>query len=197
VLGLLVFRVVWGFVGSSTAQFANFIRGPAIVWRYGATLAQRAPSNGVGHNPIGALSVVALLLVVGSQVVTGLFAVDVDGLETGPLSDRVSFDQGRWFAELHNVSFTTLQALVVLHLAAVLFYLLYKRDNLIGPMITGRRRTTGAAMKRAPAWQRRGNIMNDPKSSLEVGTCRSDQTPHWLRVSCGRRLRRRHRPSCP
>lgn len=150
VLGLVVFRALWGFFGSSTARFASFVRGPAAVWTYAASLGRRVPGEGLGHNPIGALAVIALLLIVTGQIVTGLFAVDVDGLESGPLSDRVTFDQGRWFAELHEVSFVVLQAVVVLHIVAVLFYLFYKRDNLIAPMITGSRRTTGPAMTRAP-----------------------------------------------
>jgi cytochrome b len=74
------------------------------------------------------------------QVTTGLFAVDVDAIEAGPLSDRVDFDTGRLLAKWHHWSFTALEALVVLHLAAVAFYLAYKRLELIGPMVTGRRR---------------------------------------------------------
>lgn len=153
VLGLVVFRLLWGFVGSSTARFANSLRSPAEIWRYGASLGRRTPGAGVGHNPIGALSVIALLLSVAAQVTTGLFAVDVDGLESGPLSDRVSFEQGRWFADMHDLSFSILLVLVVLHLVAILFYLLYKRDNLIAPMITGRRRTTGPGLTRVPLWR--------------------------------------------
>jgi cytochrome b len=84
------------------------------------------------------------------QVVTGLFAVDVDGIESGPLSDRVSFDAGRWSAELHEAGFAILQVLVTLHILAILFYLLYKRQNLIGPMITGRRFGDGPGLAKAP-----------------------------------------------
>jgi cytochrome b len=91
------------------------------------------------------------LLIVAAQVVTGLFAVDIDGLESGPLSDRVSFDEGRRFAEIHEISFSILQVLVAVHIAAILFYLYYKRNNLIVPMITGKRPAMGAGMTRAPA----------------------------------------------
>jgi cytochrome b len=151
ILGLLIFRLIWGVIGSSTARFANFVKGPAAVARYASSLGRRSPGGGIGHNPIGALSVLALLLVMIFQVVTGLFAIDVDGLESGPLTDRVSFDQGRWLAELHEIGFALLQLLVALHIAAILFYLFYKRDNLIGPMISGRRRTAdGGGMIGAP-----------------------------------------------
>ncbi|TVV75847.1 Ni/Fe-hydrogenase 1 b-type cytochrome subunit [Sphingomonas solaris] len=152
ILGLLIFRILWGFIGSSTARFSAFVRGPAEIRRYAGTLRKRAPGAGVGHNPVGALSVLALLLVIMVQVGTGLFAVDVDGIESGPLSERVSFDQGRLLAEVHEISFTVLQVLVVLHVFAILFYLLYKRDNLVGPMIVGGRKTGDVArgMTRAP-----------------------------------------------
>lgn len=150
ILGLVTFRILWGFIGSSTARFTNFVKGPGAILRYAGSLHERTPGKAIGHNPIGALSVLALLLVTIVQVATGLFAVDVDGIESGPLADRVSFDQGRWLAALHRGSFTALQILVALHVVAILFYLFYKRDNLIGPMITGRRKGGGATMARAP-----------------------------------------------
>jgi cytochrome b len=88
-----------------------------------------------------------------AQVVTGLFTVDTDGLESGPLSDRVSFETGRVFAQWHEWSFTAIQVLVVLHLAAIIFYLVHKRSNLIGPMITGRRTLAeDPGLKFAPVW---------------------------------------------
>lgn len=146
VFGLLAFRVLWGFFGPSTARFASFVKGPRAVRLYVGTLRSRTTAGGVGHNPLGALSVIVLLLILCTQVGTGLFAVDVDGIESGPLSDWVSFNRGRSLALLHHVCFTALQVLVVLHVAAVLFYLVYKRDNLIWPMITGKRRSDAAGM---------------------------------------------------
>ena len=89
-LALVVFRVYWGFVGSSSARFNHFIKGPSSVFRY-----VRGPSpESLGHNPLGALSVIALLVLLLTQVTLGLFAVDVDGLESGPLSHLVSFEAG-------------------------------------------------------------------------------------------------------
>ncbi|MCR5875268.1 cytochrome b/b6 domain-containing protein [Phenylobacterium sp. J426] len=121
---------------------------------YARSLPERAPSNVAGHNPLGGWSVVALLLVLAAQVATGLFVVDVDGLDGGPLSHLVSFEAGRTLAEVHELIFRVLQALIVLHVAAVLFYLLYKRTNLIAPMITGRRSfPEDPGLAGAPVWR--------------------------------------------
>lgn len=139
VLALAAFRIYWGFAGGGAARFSHFVKGPKAMLAYARTLHHRNAAATVGHNPVGAVSVLALLLNLITQVVSGLFAVDVDGLESGPLSYLVSFDVGRIFAKLHEISFTILQGLVGMHIAAVVFYLLYKRVNLIGPMITGRR----------------------------------------------------------
>ncbi|MBW8815643.1 MAG: cytochrome b/b6 domain-containing protein [Caulobacterales bacterium] len=139
VLGLVIFRVYWGFAGAGAARFASFVKGPRATLAYLATVPRRTPSGTPGHNPLGALSILAILVALALQTVTGLFAVDVDGIESGPLSDRVSFETGRRLAELHEQAFTALEALIALHVAAVLFYLVWKRTDLVGPMITGRR----------------------------------------------------------
>lgn len=142
-LGLLVFRLYWGFAGSSTARFANFVRGPGAILAYlrqmPARVADRSPIATPGHNPLGALSVIALLALLLAQVALGLFAVDVDGIESGPLSHLVSFDAGRACAEFHEDLFDVLLVLIALHVAATLFYLICKRDNLIAAMIHGHR----------------------------------------------------------
>ncbi len=140
IVGLLAFRIYWGFVGSGAARFSNFLKGPRGTLAYLGTLGGRSPSETPGHNPLGALSVVAILLVLLVQVGTGLFAVDIDAFEAGPMSDRVSFETGRAIAEVHELSFKVLQVLTALHVAAVLFYLVWKRTDLVGPMITGYRR---------------------------------------------------------
>lgn len=138
VLGLVTFRLIWGVVGSDTARFTHFVRGPRAAWTYARTLPARAAEAAYGHNPLGGWSVVAMLLALIAQVGLGLFAVDTDGLESGPLSDYVGFDTGRRAAHLHHLSFNILLALVALHVAAVAFYALWKRRNLVLPMITGR-----------------------------------------------------------
>lgn len=141
ILALLVFRVFWGFAGPRTARFATFVRGPGAVLAYMKGLGRRTGHAADGHNPLGGWSVVAMLAVIGLMVVAGLFAVDVDGFESGPLADYVSFDQGRTAAELHETVFNGVLALVALHVAAVVFYLVWKRQNLVRPMITGSRKS--------------------------------------------------------
>jgi cytochrome b len=154
VLGLLAFRLAWGVVGSASARFSQFVKGPGTTLAYLRTLPGRAAGEVTGHNPLGALSVLAILAVLAVQVTTGHFAVDVDAIEAGPLSDRVDFDTGRLFAKWHHWSFTALQVLVVLHLAAVAFYLVYKGADLVGPMVTGRRRfPADPGLSFAPAWR--------------------------------------------
>jgi cytochrome b len=134
-LGLIAFRVIWGFAGGSTARFRTFLRSPMQVIAYMRSTSpeRRKP----GHNPIGGYSVALMLLLVLLQIITGLFAVDVDGLESGQLSHLVSFDQGRLAAEIHEISFTLLQIVVAIHVLAILFYLVVRKRNLIRPMVTG------------------------------------------------------------
>lgn len=154
IVGLVVFRILWGFVGSRTARFASFLKGPAQTAAYLKTLPNRAPADGPGHNPLGAWSVVAMLGVLAVQVTTGLFAVDLDAFEAGPLSDRVSFDLGRRIAGWHELSFRVLQVLVAVHVLAIAYYLIWKRTNLISAMFTGRRRfATDPGLAFAPAWR--------------------------------------------
>lgn len=154
VLGLLVFRIFWGFTGGSTARFGSFLKGPAAVAAYARTLFRPDTAALPGHNPMGGWSVLAMLVALVCQVVFGLFAVDVDGIESGPFSQYVSFDLGRQFAEWHEISFNVLLALIALHLAAVVFYLVVKRDNLIGAMVTGRRLMASEPkdIRFAPPW---------------------------------------------
>jgi cytochrome b len=133
-LGLLAFRLVWGFAGGSTARFTHFLQSPQGVLRH---LRRPADPSTAGHNPLGGYSVVAMLAALITQVVSGLFAVDVDGLESGPLSYLISFDQGRAAAEVHEIAFTVIQVLVLLHILAIIYYRLRGRRLLI-PMITGR-----------------------------------------------------------
>jgi len=154
VIGLLVFRILWGFCGSGSARFSSFVKGPRATLAYMRTLPLRAHMATPGHNPLGALSVLAILGLLLLQVVTGLFSVDVDGLESGPLSDRVDFDTGRAFAAVHHLSFNALQALILLHVAAVIFYAVYKRADLVRPMVTGRAKvTTDPGLTFAPVWR--------------------------------------------
>ena len=134
-LGLVTFRIYWGFFGSSTARFRQFVRGPRAVAGY----LRGAWNVAAGHNPLGALSVLALIVLLLAQVMLGLFAVDVDGIESGPLSLYVSFETGRLAAEWHEDVFNVLMAMVVLHILAIAWYRLVKKEKLVEAMIHGTR----------------------------------------------------------
>ena len=151
-LGLLVFRIYWGFAGSSSARFAMFVRGPGSVVSYLRGSGEQL--RDAGHNPLGGWSVAAMLTLMFAQVLIGLFVSDVDGIESGPLSHLVSFDASRTLAEIHEIVFNAILALAALHIAAILFYLLARRDNLIVAMLTGKRRVARmTAMTPVPAWR--------------------------------------------
>lgn len=135
VLTLLIFRLLWGVFGSSTARFANFVRGPKAVMAYLRDMRGWQP---VGHTPLGAISVLALLVALKFQVVTGLIQTDDDGLVEGPLAHLVSFDTAEAAHDMHELVFNVLLGLVGLHVAAILFYRLVLGKNLARPMVTGR-----------------------------------------------------------
>ena len=139
-LGLLVFRIYWGFAGPETARFAQFVKGPRAVIGYMPKLLKPNYRAAFGHNPLGALSVVAILGALITQVTLGLFASDTDGLYSGPLSSYVDYDVSKDAGDLHEDAFNILLILIGLHIAAIFFYLVVKRINLIGPMLTGRRK---------------------------------------------------------
>jgi cytochrome b len=136
ILTLVLFRVVWGVIGSEPSRFKTFLKGPATVWRYAATTLRREPECHLTHNPLGGWSVAALLIVLLVQAGTGLFAND-DIATEGPLYGWVSKATSDWITQAHEFNAGIIEALIALHLAAVLFHLLYKRVNLIVPMLTG------------------------------------------------------------
>lgn len=150
-LALVLFRLIWGLIGSSTARFAGFLRGPRAVLAY----LQGRGAPYFGHNPIGGWSVAAMLLLLAVQVGLGLFASDEDGLNAGPLAHFVSYDTARTLAHRHETIFYVLLGVVVVHVAAIFYYLLARRDNLIGPMVTGRRVAIGDedAFIPVPLWR--------------------------------------------
>ncbi|WP_298932706.1 cytochrome b/b6 domain-containing protein [uncultured Ramlibacter sp.] len=135
VLALLLFRIVWGFIGGRWSRFAAFLYSPASVFNH--LRGRPHPDHLVGHNPLGAGSVFAMLVFLLAQVATGLVSDDEIGF-TGPLNRLVSTGQGLLATWYHKqVGQWVLIALVVLHVAAILYYLLRKKDNLVRPMLTG------------------------------------------------------------
>ena len=137
---LLIFRVTWGFVGSRTARFSSFVKGPATIFAHLAVLLQKKTETPyLGHNPLGGWSIVAMLLVLFVQVASGLFAND-DILTEGPLYVWVSKETSNLLTWVHLINRFVLVALIAIHIFAVFFYFFFKRENLIVPMITGRKR---------------------------------------------------------
>lgn len=140
VIGLLIFRLIWGFLGPANARFASFVTGPGAVLRYVRSLPTREAKPYPGHNPLGALSVLALLLVLGTQAATGLFVDPEDYINVGPLAESVSTAWNRFALGWHHRLGAVVMVLVVLHLGAILFYRFWKNEDLVTPMITGRRK---------------------------------------------------------
>jgi cytochrome b len=132
ILTLVVFRLLWGLFGSSTARFASFVRGPTAVLRY-----LRGEWRGMGHTPLGALSIIALLADAALQVGLGLFAEDPDGIYAGPLAPFVSSNTSDAIRDWHEANSYVLLSLIGLHIGAIIVFRLQGR-HLTKPMITGR-----------------------------------------------------------
>lgn len=131
ILGLIAFRIAWGVVGSTYARFANFFPKPSSILAY-----LRGQWHGIGHNPLGAFSVLGLLALIALQVGTGLFAND-DIAFNGPLFSLIGKELSDRLTSIHRLSSNGLIALIVLHLVAIMFYAYVKKNNLVMPMITG------------------------------------------------------------
>lgn len=145
--GLILFRILWGFVGSRTARFTHFIKGPGAVIAYLKTVFARKPSHAYGHNAGGGLMVLVLLLAVGIQAFSGLFNAD-DVVFEGPFYDNVSEATAKFAGFVHGRLFNILLALIALHVLVIAVYLVWKRENLVRAMVTGR------------AWLPNGNAPN-------------------------------------
>ncbi len=133
VLGLLVFRLVWGLTGSTHARFWSFAPGPKSLLDY-----VQGRWHGLGHNPLGALSVFAILAVLAFQAGTGLFADDVIAY-TGPLRRAVTSATASQLTSWHMRMEWVIYGLIALHLAAIAFHEFIKGERLVKPMITGRK----------------------------------------------------------
>jgi cytochrome b len=143
----LVFRILWGFAGSSTARFATFVKGPAAVLGY----LRHGRSRQAGHSPLGALSVLAMLLALIVQIATGLIQIDDEDFVEGPLSGLVGFDTAVLAHDVHEASFNILLGLIALHLLAIVYYHLVRGRSLVRPMVTGRGALPEGAQPMAPA----------------------------------------------
>jgi cytochrome b len=151
-LGAVIFRILWGFTGSTSARFVHFLRGPRTVLHY--ILNWKSQPRAAGHNPLGGWAVVALLTLLLAQAATGLFTwtdnIFTDDFQAfqGPLAHLISTDLAKQITEIHEeVIFKLLLVVIAVHVLANIAYRVVKQQDLITPMITGRAPvdTTGLA----------------------------------------------------
>jgi cytochrome b len=151
ILTLLVFRIVWGFAGSDTARFVNFLRSPLEGFRHLARFGKREPDLEIGHNAAGGWMVLLMLAALLAQVVTGLFSND-DVMFDAPLAHHVSKELSDQITSIHGIIFNVIEGLIALHIIAILAYAAVKRHDLVRAMVTGR--------KRLPATMKQPHFVN-------------------------------------
>ena len=143
-LTLLLARIAWGFIGSTTARFSDFARGPRHAMTYLRAIARGDHPQHLGHNPAGGWMVLLLLAALLAQAVTGLFAND--GVRfNAPLSALISLGASDRLTRLHGTIFNAILVLVWMHVVAVMYYRFVRGENLIAAMITGMRPIEGSA----------------------------------------------------
>lgn len=140
---LILFRLIWGFIGPRYARFSTFLKSPATVCAY----MKNRYRHGLGHNPLGALSVIAMLLILAFQAVSGLFAND-DILTSGPLA-YLDDDLSRRLTELHKLNEWPILVIVGLHLLAILWYRLVRKQGLTAAMVHGNSRVPEDMLEQA------------------------------------------------
>ncbi len=156
-LMVVLFRILWGVTGSTSARFSSFLRGPTVVMAYVRTLRQPVLRHWPGHNPVGGWAVVLMLSAVLVQATTGLFSNNEDVMFDGPLNHLISTQLVHRISQFHGSWFyCVVLTLIIIHISANLIYKFIKRQNLITPMITGQAPITQAeaqAIMFAPAWR--------------------------------------------
>ena len=137
-LGLLIFRAVWGFAGPRHARFSALVPRPRALTKEIRELPKRGGSESAGHSSLASLAVIAMLLAVSVQAVSGLFMTD-DVFFDGPWRAMVASDTAKIFEEAHHTTSTIIAVLVGLHVFAIAYYRFRKKRRLVGPMIHGRK----------------------------------------------------------
>jgi cytochrome b len=143
ILTLLLFRIIWGFVGSQTSRFSAFLKSPVEAIRHLSHLTRREPDREVGHNAAGGWMVLVMLALLLIQAVTGLFSNDDISFE-GPLYPLVGKDRSDWLGHIHAINFTLIELVIAAHLLAIIAYAVLKKHDLVRPMVTGKKRLPGA-----------------------------------------------------
>jgi cytochrome b len=156
ILTLLLFRLAWGFAGSTTARFGHFVRGPGAAWSYARSVAARTHARAFGHNPLGGWMVVVMLLAFAAQAISGLFSDDEISTQ-GPLAAKVSNAMVSRMSALHSYNEWLLVALVAMHVIAIATYTFWLRAPLVGAMVHGWTEPPPGAppapYRHAPAWR--------------------------------------------
>lgn len=142
VIVLVSFRIIWGLVGTYHARFINFIRNPITTFKYAAATVKNKEKHYAGHNPLGAIMVVILLLTILIQAITGLFTND-EILNLGPLYAYISDELSLNLTSLHRQLFYWILGAVFLHIIAVVVHVFFKRDNIVKAMFTGKKPAKG------------------------------------------------------
>lgn len=134
ILGLIIFRLLWGIWGSETARFTTFIKGPSAVLSYLKSGIQKVR----GHSPLGALSVIFMLGLITFQVTAGLFSSAPDSFIYGPLAEEINSKWSKWFTHYHAEVGDIIKIFIGVHIVAILCYKFAMGKKLTAPMITGR-----------------------------------------------------------
>jgi cytochrome b len=153
-LALLLFRWMWGVVGSDTAKFAGFLASPLAAFRHLARIGKREPDMEVGHNAAGGWMVLAMLVLLSAHVGAGLCASDGGGSE-GPLAKYVGNAWSNRLSQMHEITFKLILVAIAVHVLAISAYAVLKRQNLVRPMISGKKRLPAAT----PAPRQVGPVM--------------------------------------
>ena len=147
IMTLLLFRIIWGLIGSDTARFTWFLKSPVEALRHLAHLTRREPDIEAGHNAAGGWMVLGMLGILSIQVGSGLGSND-DIMTEGPFATMVGKERSDWLTHVHHLNFKMIMVVVLLHVLAIIAYRVLKGHNLVLPMITGKKRLPGTM--RAP-----------------------------------------------
>lgn len=137
-LGLILFRMVWGFIGTRYAKFSNFLASPARIHKYAKSLYSGAPDSFTGHNPLGGLIVPAVLFIVGLQAVSGLFLSD-DVLFTAPYNGVAAPETEKLMGWLHHRLFNVILVIGGIHVLAIIGYKVFFKKALVKAMLSGKK----------------------------------------------------------
>ena len=142
VIVLTVFRLMWGLVGTYHARFINFVRNPVATAKYIASMIKKTDTRHAGHNPLGAVMVITLLIALLAQAISGLFSND-EIINLGPLYGYINNDLSLSLTSLHRQLFYWILGAVILHIIAVGIHVWFKRDNIVKAMLTGEKTAAG------------------------------------------------------